>query len=218
MKKESVALGVAGVLFGFLAGWIIGAQQSPAAGPPAAVAAPPAPSSAGAPEGQAEPPKFDQAKVDALRQRATDNPKDAGVRAEVGNAYFDAERYAEAITWYEASLGLDAKSVEVSTDLGVSYYYANQADRALAQFEHSLQIAPKHTKTMLNIGVVRAFGKQDLNGAASIWQQVVDLAPESAEGRAAKRMIEAVRSAHPDTPTSAAPGAPPARPPDNGGS
>ncbi len=69
-----------------------------------------------------------------------------------------------------------------------------------------MQIAPKHTKTMLNIGVVRAFGKQDLNGAASIWQQVVDLAPESAEGRAAKRMIEAVRSAHPDTPTSAAPG------------
>ena len=51
---------------------------------------------------------------------------------------------------------------------------------------------------MLNIGVVRAFGKQDLTGAASIWQQVVDIAPESAEGRAAKRMIEAVRSAHPE--------------------
>ena len=99
----------------------------------------------------------------------------------------------------------------------MSYYYANQADRALAQFERSLQIEPKHTKTMLNIGVVRAFGKQDLTGAASIWQQVVDIAPESAEGRAAKRMIEAVRSAHPEAGGPAG-GAPAARPQENGAS
>jgi tetratricopeptide (TPR) repeat protein len=226
MKKESLALGVAGVLFGFLAGWIIGAQQAkpapaiavagqaPAAGPEAAV--PPG----GPGRGPDEAPKFDQAKVDALRQRATANPKDPAVRAEIGNAYFDAERYPEAITWYEAALGLDPKSVDVSTDLGVSYYYANQSDRALAQFAHSLELDPKHTKTMLNIGVVRAFGKQDLAGAAKVWQQVVDLAPESAEGRAARRMIEAVRQAHPDAgatrPPSSGAGAPAPRPQGNG--
>ena len=227
MTKESVALGVAGVLFGFLTGWIIGAQQTrPASAPPpaGASAAAPGPSPGGAsagPGGQggapAEAPKVDQARIDGLRKRAADNPRDAAVRAEIGNAYFDAERYPEAITWYEASIGLDAKNVDVSTDLGVSYYYANQADRALAQFERSLQIAPKHTKTMLNIGVVRAFGKQDLTGAASIWQQVVDIAPESAEGRAAKRMIEAVRSAHPEAGGPAG-GAPAAKPQENGAS
>jgi tetratricopeptide (TPR) repeat protein len=219
MTKESVALGVAGVLFGFLTGWIIGAQQARPAPVAAPVAA--APAAPAGPGGQgnapAEAPKLDQAKIDGLRKRAADNPRDAAVRAEIGNAYFDAERYPEAITWYEASLGLNAKNVDVSTDLGVSYYYANQADRALAQFERSLQIEPKHTKTMLNIGVVRAFGKQDLTGAASIWQQVVDIAPESAEGRAAKRMIEAVRTAHPEAggPASGAPGA---KPQENGAS
>jgi tetratricopeptide (TPR) repeat protein len=219
MTRESVALGVAGVLFGFLTGWIIGAQQgrpAPAAAPAAAgPAAPAGPGGQGA--APAEAPRLDQARIDDLRKKAADNPRDAAVRAEIGNAYFDAERYPEAITWYEASLGLDAKNVNVSTDLGVSYYYANQADRALAQFERSLQIEPKHTKTMLNIGVVRAFGKQDLTGAASIWQQVVDLAPESAEGRAAKRMIEAVRTAHPEA-GSPAGGAPAARPRENGAS
>jgi tetratricopeptide (TPR) repeat protein len=234
MTKESVALGVAGVLFGFLSGWIIGAQQArPASAPlPAGPAAAAGPSGGAAPAGQAqaEAPRVDQARIDALRKRAADSPRDAAVRAELGNAYFDAERYPEAITWYEASLGLDGKNVDVSTDLGVSYYYVNQADRALAQFERSLQISPKHTKTMLNIGVVRAFGKQDLNGAAAMWQQVVDLAPQSAEGQAAKRMIDAVRSAHPETPGSATPGgaAPAAgrpgaagqgpRPEENGGS
>ncbi len=182
-----------------------------AAAPRSGTAAPGAPAGPGA--APAEAPKLDQARIDILRKRAADNPRDAAVRAEIGNVYFDGERYPEAITWYEASLGLDEKNVDVSTDLGVSYYYANQADRALAQFERSLQIAPKHTKTMLNIGVVRAFGKQDLTGAASIWQQVVDIAPESAEGRAAKRMIEAVRSAHPEA---GAPGAPTAKPQENG--
>jgi tetratricopeptide (TPR) repeat protein len=219
MTKESVALGVAGVLFGFLTGWIIGAQQARPVPVPAPVAAtPPGPAPASQGSAPAETPKLDQAKLDTLRKRAADNPRDAVVRAEIGNVYFDAERYPEAITWYEASLGLDAKNVDVSTDLGVSYYYANQADRALSQFEHSLQIAPKHTKTMLNIGVVRAFGKQDLAGAASIWQQVVDIAPDSNEGRAAKRMIEAVRSAHPDTGGAAKPqaGAGPAAPQENG--
>jgi tetratricopeptide (TPR) repeat protein len=218
MNKESLALGVAGVLFGFLAGWIIGAQQGrPPAAPAAVAAAQPAEGAPAAAPGQApEPARLDQGRIDELRKRAADNPRDAKVRAEIGNAYFDGERYPEAITWYEASLGLEPRNVEVSTDLGVSYYYANQADRALAQFERSLQISPKHTKTMLNIGVVRAFGKQDLDGAARIWQQVVDIAPESAEGKAARRMIDAVRQAHPDTGVPA--GAPSTPPPGNGGS
>ena len=187
MNKESMALGTAGVLFGFLAGWIIGAQQGQGTAPTAAKtpqAAPSGPPAGGQGGDQAPqaPARLDQAKVDALRQRATDNPKDAGVRAELGNLYFDAERYPEAITWYEAALALDARNVNVSTDLGVSYYYSQDADRALAQFDRSLQIDPKHTKTMLNIGVVRAFGKQDLDGATKIWQQVADMAPDSREG------------------------------------
>ena len=67
--------------------------------------------------------------------------------------------------------------MNASTDLGIAYYYMNQPDRALQQFERSLAIDPKHTKTLLNIGIVRAFGKQDLEGAAKAWQQVIDIAP-----------------------------------------
>ena len=131
--------------FGFLTGWIIGAQQVRPASAPAATAA--AGAAAGRPAGgrrrRARRPRRRQARSGArstrCAKRAADNPRDAAVRAEIGNAYFDAERYPEAITWYEASLGLDAEERRTSsTDLGVSYYYANQADRALAQFERSL--------------------------------------------------------------------------------
>ena len=78
------------------------------------------------------------------------------------------------------------KHVNASTDLGIAYYYMNQPDRALAQFDRSLAIDPKHSKTLLNIGIVRAFGKQDLAGAAKAWQQVLEVAPDSPEAALAE--------------------------------
>ena len=56
-------------------------------------------------------------------------------RVQLGNLYFDAERYDEAITWYSEALKLAPNDVNVSTDLGVCYYYTNQPDKALAQFD-----------------------------------------------------------------------------------
>jgi tetratricopeptide (TPR) repeat protein len=113
--------------------------------------------------------------------------------------FFDAEQYGQSITWYEQALKINPADTNVSTDLGVAYYYTNQPDRALAQFDHSLKNDPKHVKTLLNVGIVRAFGKQDFNGAAQAWQQVVDLAPNSPEGQAAKKGLEGIKSAHPES-------------------
>jgi len=72
-------------------------------------------------------------------------------------------------------------------------------DRALAQFEKSLKLDPNHGKTLLNVGIVRAFGKQDLDGASQAWQQVIKLSPDSPEGQAAKRALDSLQSAHPGT-------------------
>ena len=128
------------------------------------------------------------------------------MRTQLGNLYFDAERYADASKWYEASLQIAPANPDVSTDLAVSYYYSNQVDKALAQFARSLEINPKHTKTWLNLGIVRAFGKQDLTGAGEAWNQVVALAPaDSPEARAAKQALDGLKSAHPEAgPTGAA--------------
>ena len=76
------------------------------------------------------------------------------------------------------ALKINPSDPNVSTDLGVAFYYLNQADRAIKQFEHSLTLDAKHTKTLLNMGIVKAFGKQDLAGAAKAWQQVVAIVAE----------------------------------------
>jgi tetratricopeptide (TPR) repeat protein len=190
MKSESVAFAVAGMLFGLIAGWVIGSQQvtarrSPDGAPPAVQGA----GSAG--------PTLDQAQVNAFSSLAEREPTNAAPRVQLGNLYFDAERYDEAIKWYTEALRLSANDVNVSTDLGVSYYYTNQPDRALEQFDRSLKIDPAHVKTLLNIGIVKAFGKQDLRGAQQAWEQVIKIAPASPEGQAARRALDSLRAAHP---------------------
>jgi len=198
MKSDGIAYGIAGILFGLIAGWIIGSQQANQRLPaPAATAAQAAPAAGGG--GQTRAAVLDETKVNALKTVAERETANAKPRIELANLYFDAERYDEAIKWYEDALRLDPNDVNVSTDLGVCYYYTNQPDRALAQFEKSLKIDPKHAKTLLNVGIVRAFGKQDLDGASQAWQQVIKLSPDSPEGQAAKRALDSLQSAHPGT-------------------
>jgi len=191
VKSDSIAFGIAGIAFGLIAGWIIGSQQAPSRQPPAQATTSQAPAQA-----NTRAAVIDEAKVTELKSVAEREPSNAKPRIDLGNLYFDAERYDDAITWYEAALKLAPRDVNLSTDLGVCYYYTNQPDKALAQLDKSLAIEPKHAKTLLNLGIVRAFGKQDLAGATKAWEQVMAIDPNSPEGQAAKRALDTLRSAH----------------------
>jgi len=200
MKLDSVVYTVAGMAFGVILGWVIGSQQLgrvgtvPTAQAPVAQSAPA--TGGGTAAGGRAAPVLDQARVDQLSATVKGNPKDVSAVVQLANVYFDAERWPDAISWYERALALDPKDPDVSTDLGVSYYYTNRTEEALTRFEESLKINPKHTKTLLNKGIVLAFGKEDLKGAAVEWQKVVDIAPGSPEGEAARRALEGVAAAH----------------------
>jgi tetratricopeptide (TPR) repeat protein len=202
VSKESVVFGIAGAFFGLLVGWTIGSQQGRPAAASSAQAAP-APTQA-----QTAPP-FDESRAGTLRAAIEKDRNNVEARVQLGDLYFDAERFAEASKQYEEALAINPKHVNASTDLGIAYYYMNQPDRALAQFDRSLAIDPNHTKTLLNMGIVRAFGKQDLEGAAAAWQKVIDIAPSSQEAGMARKALQSLRSAHPDDSSSRPPVAEP---------
>ena len=205
MRTDSIFFAIAGMLFGVILGWVIGAQQAPAAAGAPAAAAAAAPAAQGAAAAPPQAPPLDEARVQSLMTVLKSDPKNAGAALQLANTYFDAEKYPDAVKWYEASLQIEPSNPDASTDLGVSYYYMGQIDRALQQFDASLKLDPKHTKTLLNQGIVLAFGKQDLARAQTAWEQVVSLAPDSPEGQAAKRALEGVAAAgHPGS--SATPG------------
>lgn len=207
MRADSIAFAISGMLFGVIVGWILGSQQS--SGGAFAPATPAPTAAASTPEGGRPPAApLDEARARELVAAASNAPDDPAPRVQLGNLYFDAERYTDAAEWYEQALRLKPDDANVSTDLGVAYYYTDQPDKAIAQFEQSLKADPTHTKTMLNMGIVKAFGKQDLAGASAAWQQVIATAPNSPEAQAARKALDGLQQAHPGGPAAAV-GAPP---------
>ena len=200
MKSESIVFAIAGICFGIILGWVIGTQQAGRRNATqvqlqsAAPAAAPASGDAAA-GGTRQPPALDEGKVQSLLTIIKSDPKNAGAHVQLANTYFDAERYPDAIKWYEEALKLDPKNPDASTDLGVSYYYSGRTDEALKQFENSLKMNPKHAKTLFNKGIVLAFGKRDLQGATEAWQQVVQLAPGTPEAQAAQQGLQGIAAA-----------------------
>jgi cytochrome c-type biogenesis protein CcmH/NrfG len=192
MKSDGVAFGIAGILFGLIAGWIIGSQYESARRQPIS----PPPAAASAPAATSQAPPLDEAKVTAFRSAADREPKNAAPRAQLGDLYFGSERFDDSIKWYEEALALTPDDVRVSSQLAMAYYYTNQTDRAVQQLERTVKMNPKHAEAWLNLGFVRAFGKQDLAGAEQAWQQALKIAPDAPEGQAAKRAIDSLKSAH----------------------
>jgi len=199
MKTESIVYAIGGTLFGLLVGWIIGTQQGPIVVPGAAPAAPAAATTAMTQQAAppATRPALDESQVTPLRNIAERDKKNVESRVHLGDLYFDAGRYTDAIKWYEEAVALSPKDVNVSTDLAIAYYYTEQTEKALKQMAVSLSIDPKHAKTWLNMGVVKAFGKQDLPGAMAAWENVIKLAPGSDDAQAAQRALDNLKAAHP---------------------
>ena len=196
MKLESAVFAVAGMCFGIILGWVIGTQQTRPGAAATTAAAPAAQSTqAGGGNAQRPAPALDEAKVQSLTTILQSDPKNATAALQLANTYFDAERWNDAIMWYERTVKLEPSNVDANTDLGIVYYYVNRTDEALSTFERSLKLDPRHTKTLLNKGIVLAFGKEDLQAAAAEWKRVVELAPESPEGQAARRALEDVAAA-----------------------
>jgi tetratricopeptide (TPR) repeat protein len=199
MRSESIVFAISGMCFGIILGWVIGTQQATkrtAAVVQTQSAAAEPQQSANQPAGTTrQPPALDEAKVQGLMTIIKSDPKNAGAHVQLGNAYFDAERYPDAIKWYEDGLKLDPKNVDASTDLAVSYYYSSRTDEALKQFDYSLKLNPAHAKTLLNQGIVLAFGKRDLKGATAAWEKLVQIAPNSPEAQAAKQGLQGIAAA-----------------------
>jgi cytochrome c-type biogenesis protein CcmH/NrfG len=191
MKAESIVLAVAGMCFGVIVGWVLANVEANRTPP----VVPRAQAQAQQTGGERQPAVLDEARVQALTTILKNDPTNAGAAIQLGSTYFDAERFEEATKWFEEGLRLDPKNAEASTQLGMTYFFTKGPDPALEQFERSLKIDPAHARTLLNKGIVLWRGKEDLKGAAAVWQKLVELAPNSQEAQAAKQGLQAISAA-----------------------
>lgn len=129
----------------------------------------------------------------ALRNILAADPTNAQANTQLGNLYFDAGRYADAVGPYQKAFAADARNVNLSTDLGTSLWYSGLPDAAIAQFEKSLAIEPNHAQTLFNLGVVRRDGKKDLAGAIEAWERLLATNPAYFEKDKVQQQLDLAR-------------------------
>jgi cytochrome c-type biogenesis protein CcmH/NrfG len=105
------------------------------------------------------------------------DPRDFQVLITLGNAYFDTDRYQEAINAYSRALAVDPKNPDVRTDMGIMYRRLGQFDKALEAFRQAAQDQPMHANSRFNIGIVLKYDKKDLKGAIQAWEEFLKLKP-----------------------------------------
>ena len=189
MGRDSLVLGLAVTFAAAIMGWIIWSER------PVPVAAPTIQPVAASSEA-GEVPILDEGRVEELTSQVDTDPNDVESRRALATVYFEAQRFDQAIPWYEEVLALNPDDVESSTRLGTSFFYGDLPERALEQFDRSLEIEPNHAQTLLNLGIVKAFGLQDLEGATAAWNRVLEVAPDGPEALGAREGLDLLQSAH----------------------
>ena len=103
------------------------------------------------------------------------DPKNLGALITLGNAYFDTDRYHEAIDAYSRALAIDPKNPDVRTDMGIMCRKLGQFDKALEAFRQAAQDQPLHVNSRFNIGIILKYDKNDFVGAIRAWEEFLKL-------------------------------------------
>ncbi|MBI2221257.1 MAG: tetratricopeptide repeat protein [Acidobacteria bacterium] len=187
----AIVSGIAGVLFGVIAGYLIATQQGiGAAASPATTTATTETTAAAS----SNAPAINEQELQTYRDILKADPKNVRAATELGNRLYDAGRYSEAIVYYRQAFALEPKNINVSTDLATAIWYTGDADGALAQFEKSLAIDPTHGQTLFNIGIVKSQGKNDYKGASLAWEKLLGANPGYPEGERVRRLLDEAKA------------------------
>lgn len=111
---------------------------------------------------------------DAL-QKTVKDPINPEVWIELGNAYYDADKYIQAINAYSKALAFKPGNADVLNDQGAMYRQAGEISKAIDNFEKALVIEPYNLESLYNLGYVYAFDLNKIERALEIWQRYLDL-------------------------------------------
>jgi len=117
------------------------------------------------------------------------NPRDVNALIQLGNLYYDNNKYSDAVQWYGKALEIDPNNISVRTDRGTCYWSMGQADAAIAEFQKSLLVNPTHPQTLFNLGIVYLHGKNDMGEARKAWEKLLAANPDYPDRARLQQML-----------------------------
>jgi tetratricopeptide (TPR) repeat protein len=127
--------------------------------------------------------------ADATR-KTEQNPQDLEGWRELGNAYFDADMPAQAISAYNHALAIKPDDTNILNDQGAMYRQTGDFTRALANFEKARQVDPNNLESIYNSGYVLAFDLNQVDKAIVMWRSYLLLDKTSETARQVQSFIE----------------------------
>ncbi len=117
--------------------------------------------------------------IQNLELRTSMDPQDIEAWTVLGNTYFDAGQYDEAIGAYNKSLSLAPDDPNVWTDLGIMYRRTGQPQKAIEAFDKAISIDPAHENSWFNKGIVLMHDLNDRAGAIDAWEELIEINPNA---------------------------------------
>jgi cytochrome c-type biogenesis protein CcmH/NrfG len=117
------------------------------------------------------------------------DPNNSDLLYKVGNIYYDAQQYADAVNYYERCLKLNPKATDVRTDMATAYHFMGKTDRALQEYGEVLKIDGTHANALFNTGMVKWQDKQDMSGAIVAWKRLLETNPQYAQRDKVQQLI-----------------------------
>ncbi|MDZ4857812.1 MAG: tetratricopeptide repeat protein [Candidatus Hydrogenedentes bacterium] len=125
-------------------------------------------------------PREQQARdISALQQSVSANPSNPATHFALGNALFDAQRYAEAKNAYQEAILIRPDYAAAYCNMGLCLRVLGQHEEALDAYHRALELEPNDQTTLANfIAGLRAIGDGDASVAAL--QKLLSLRPDDA--------------------------------------
>jgi len=195
-QREPMVFAVAGMIFGFVLGYMVANAGGNAPRPASTVSAAPGPAKPGAPTAAPAakiPSALDPSEVRALTA-LTDKEKDnVTVRVELGNLHMDHDRCDDAVRWYKDALTLAPKNADVRVDMGACLVRLGRYDEALGEFDKALEIDPKHKKAVFNRGVALAESGRPKE-AIAVWEALLKENPDDPQLQTLREHIDRLKA------------------------
>jgi cytochrome c-type biogenesis protein CcmH/NrfG len=137
-----------------------------------------------------------EGEIRAAKSILEKDPHNLQTLINLGNAYFDTDRYQEAIDAYSKALTIDPKNPDVRTDLGIMYRKLGQFEKALEAFRQAAQDQPMHVNSRFNLGVTLKYDKGDFQAAIQAWEDFLKVvSPNDERVTMVRQEIQAMKVA-----------------------
>ena len=121
----------------------------------------------------------DTSHIQSARQLTESQPGSADAWIHLGDAYYDAGIFEQAVTAYERGLAIAPDNANAHTDLGTAYRLTGQFNKAIAHYNEALLRQPRHSNARLNKGIVLYYDLGRKQEALDVWNALLQMNPDA---------------------------------------